>query len=368
MQWYLRLLAIFTLWVGILVLLGVKGMFMRDDGVAILPHGEQVWSIAFSGDGKMLASGSVEGTVKIWDSASLKLKWTLQGINSTVRSIAFPQQIPCNQLAAGGEMGRIIVWRIPSPTSSSPPEIQRTMKTKVTGVGGGVSSLIFVRGNRHLVVGGESVGVVDTWTGKYEWTLDEGRPHSVVGPISMTSDEKVFAFTWNMYKRQDEPEMRLWDSRTGHLISILRGVGYAGSYDSTAFSPDGRYLACGWEEGVDVWDVRKRTLRKKLGLPLLTTSEAVAFSHDGSLLAAAVTVGPFLTGVYARRVFLWDMRTLRRIRTIRFHSYYDYKHLQLHDWITSLAFSPVGDTLAAGCIEQDANGVFTGSVKVIRIK
>jgi WD40 repeat protein len=64
----------------------------------------------FSPDGTLLASGSNEGTVKIWDVATGNLLRTLEGHSSLIESVAFSPD--GNLLAAGGFAGRISIWGI----------------------------------------------------------------------------------------------------------------------------------------------------------------------------------------------------------------------------------------------------------------
>jgi len=77
-----------------------------------------VWSVAFSPDGKQIASGSYDRTIKLLDSQTRQLLRTLAGHNKAVWSVAFNPQ--GHTLASGSEDETIKIWQVSSLAAIAP--------------------------------------------------------------------------------------------------------------------------------------------------------------------------------------------------------------------------------------------------------
>src|SRR5947207_1864656 len=103
-------------WVlGLTLLLGalpVQAAVQPEMKATLKGHTDRVRSVAFSGDGKLLASGSVDQTVKLWDVATGKEKATLEGHLQAVRSVAFSKDDKL--LASGSWDNSIRLWEVAS--------------------------------------------------------------------------------------------------------------------------------------------------------------------------------------------------------------------------------------------------------------
>jgi WD40 repeat protein len=77
-------------------------------------HDDKVYSVAFHPGGRILASGSTDGTVKLWDVASGKNTATLRGHTDRVFSVAFSPDGRILATGAGRMDNSIKLWDIPA--------------------------------------------------------------------------------------------------------------------------------------------------------------------------------------------------------------------------------------------------------------
>ena len=243
-----------------------------------------VHSLAFSPDGKTLAAGSAGQSFRLWDVAS-GTATELKGHTDSVRSVAYSRD--GKTLASGSLDKTIKLWDV------------ATGKNTATFVGhaSGVDSVAFSPDGKTLASGSfdETVKLWNVATGKNTATLN-GHASMVVS-VAFSPDGKTLA------SGSFDKTIRLWDTTTGNNTATLEQD--AGLLDSLAFSPDGKTLASGSGDKVSgviwLWDManpRRVTVLKG------QTNEvhAVAFSPDGKILAS---------GSYDGTVKLWDVNTAK---------------------------------------------------------
>jgi WD40 repeat protein len=282
-------------------------------------------AVAFSPDGKLLASGSSsEGTVKLLDvSTGAEARGMDAGIG-IARSLAFS---PNGKLLAGagstgyggGAKGMIKLWEV-----STGAELRRIE----TGIHS-VNTVAFSPDGKLLVSAGRQ-NSVKLWvvsTGAALAALD-----GYFSPVAFSSDGSILA-TGN-----GDSTIKLWDLTTRSDVGALKG--HPDFVSSAAFSLDGKTLAAGSRDGtVRLWDVSTgglRTLKGHSG-----TVSSVAFSPEGKVLASGGVDGT---------VKLWEVSTVRELRSLK----------QGHDRPDSVAlvvFSPDGKILASG-------GSYSGTLKL----
>ena len=115
-----------------------------------LQHDIEVWAVAFSPDGKTLATGSSDSTVKLWDPITGVEKATLRGHAGHVKSMAFSPD--GKRLATGGDEGVVRLW--------DPATGQEVIA--LSGYSGPVASVAFSPDGDTLVSSGGD-GVIRFW-------------------------------------------------------------------------------------------------------------------------------------------------------------------------------------------------------------
>ena len=290
-------------------------------------HTSGVWSVTFSPDGHVLASGSNDQTIRLWDVGTGECLSTLQEHGSRVWSVAFSPQ--GTTLASGSDNLSVKLWDISTG---------RCIKT-LQGHTGRVYSVAFSPDGQTLASGShdQTVRCWDTSTGLCLKTLrgHSNRVMSVTFSPRVSPEAELhrqLAPQGTMLASgSDDFSVKLWDASTGECLSTLQEHG--SRVWSVAFSPQGTTLASGSDnQTVKLWDVGTgECLNTLQGHGSRIWS--VAFSPQGTTLAS---------GSDDLSVKLWDISTGRCIKTL-----YGYVN-----GVWSVAFSPDGQTLASGSHDQ----------------
>ena len=254
-------------------------------------HRDWVTFVAFSPDGKQLASASDDATVRLWDAATGAALQTLKGHGYRVTSVTFSPD--GKQLASASDDATVRLWDAATGAALQTLE----------GHGRGVTSVTFSPDGKQLASASDdaTVRLWDAATGAALQTLKGHR--DAVTSVAFSPDGKQLA------SASDDATVRLWDAATGAALQTLEGHGRR--VTSVAFSPDGKQLAsasasASGDATVRLWDAATGAALQTLeGHGRRVTS--VAFSPDGKQLASA-------SGDATVR--LWDAATGAALQTL----------------------------------------------------
>ncbi len=251
-----------------------------DDGTVILwdalshsllatltGHTQGVLGVAFSADGKWLASSSKDKTIHLWDVASRRDVRTLEGHTAPVWSVAFSPTQP--QLASGSEDGTIRIWDVASGN----------LVRQLDSPGEKIWNVAYSVDGAAIVAAGDRVRLWQAATGKAGLTLEASATPEGISYAYFSPDGRTLATAGK--------QLQLWDVQSGQLLRTFEG--HTAWVWSVAFSPDGQRLVSGSkDQTVRLWNAGTGELLQTYS-GHVGSANAVAFAPDGSTVASAGT-------------------------------------------------------------------------------
>jgi WD40 repeat protein len=300
-------------------------------------HTRMVIAVAFSPDSQRLATASWDGTAKLWDARSGKeLVPTLAGHTKEVWFVAFSPD--GQRLATAGEDRLAKVW------DARTGQLLFNLK----GHTAGVACVAFSPDGQRIATASmdSTAKVWDARTGRFLFDL-KGHIDWVLG-VAFSPDSRRLATAGF-----DDHTAKIWDTVTGQELLTLTAVGgdVRRGPRNVVFSPDGQRLATAedLDRTAEVWDARplpEHLARRAHPGPVY----GVAFSPDGRHLATGSE----------QTVRIWDAATGRELLPPREHP----------GAVLSVAFSPDGERLAgagtSGTRNEDGRNIKVWDVRTGR--
>jgi WD40 repeat protein len=268
-------------------------------------HSNVIQSVAISADSAILASGSSDKTIKVWDLGTGELRHTLTGHSLCIFSLAIS---PDGQTLASCADKTTKIWDLKTG------KLLRNLN-HLKSVG---SVAISSEGQIFAIGGNKTIKIWNPHTGEWPRTFSEELGY--VGSVAISPDGNTLA------SGSTENIIKIWNLHTGQLLHQL--TGHSDTVRSLAISPDGKTLVSGSvDKTVKIWDLSTAGFIRTL-FEQSRKVNSVAISPDGYTLAISgygvINILNILTG--------------EKLFTLS----------DISGWVNSIAISLDGRTLAAG--------------------
>jgi len=284
-------------------------------------HRDSVLAVAFSPDGKWLASGGKDSTIRIWNTRTWESSEPIEVPPHRVIALAFsPDSATLASSWSDSDDVEVRLWSVATgkPTGA------------IGRPNGGNFAILFTSDGKTIISGGfdRTIRFYDIATGKEKSSIPNVIEVFIRG-LSLSRDETVIVSggrdsvrLWDVATGKEIPsrlppricptflpsgkELIGWDYQTGRAVlsDVPRGehlypwLAHEGVIEGLGLSPDGRYAATGGKDGVKLWNVADQSsvvpLRGHRGAVF-----AACFTRDGKHLAT--------TGMDDFTVRIWDM-------------------------------------------------------------
>ncbi|MDY6805984.1 MAG: WD40 repeat domain-containing protein [Cyanobacteriota bacterium] len=277
----------------------------------LLGHNSWIYTVAIAPDGETVASGSYDGSIKIWHLSAGGLIRTLDAHSDAIASLAISSD--GETLVSGSWDDCIKIWNLPSAT------LTRTINLRADDV-----KAVAIAPDGKTVAAGTYSGVIKLWNSKTGTQTGEFKHSGPVTSVAIGPQGKYLA------SGSRNGTVKIWEIETGWELTL---EGHKKAVWAIAFSPDGQTLASGGgDRAVKLWQV-------ETGEKISTFKEhskavySVAFSPDGQTLAS---------GSYDRQIHVWQPNTKKLLESFVGHG----------KAVWSVGFTPDGESVVSGSADR----------------
>jgi WD40 repeat protein len=258
---------------------------------------DKVMSVAFGPDGHQIASAGMDRTIRIWNSKGDSLRVISSGHTNTVFAVAYDRD---GRLVSASADARVKVWD---------PVTGREL-LDFAGHSGPVEGVAFSLDGKHVASA--------SWdTSIRVWNAESHR--DAIAAIAFSPDGGKLA-TGSLDKT-----VKIWDTETGHELATL--APFPDDITHVTFSRDGKLLAVSSGGKSGIWNVATKSL--VLNLPTDSVVNGISFNAAGTQA---------VTGDEGGHVLLWELKAGVNARTLGLHA----------DQVNTVMFSPDGTLIASG--------------------
>ena len=303
---------------GRMVVTGCEDIVLWDADtrtiLARFEHTDNVWSLAFSRDGRWLVSTHGDGAILLWDITERKRVASFNEHTDSVNALAFSPD--GNRVASSGKDQSLIIWNAKSG------------KKEATLILDEHSPIKYGEGITNITFSDEGMSLVGVSTPQVLLSNIASRQTREIFTLDIKKGEYIYAVSTDLrwiatqravYKFEGGEQVAEFDSRIAEPPPSINAM---------AFSPDGRWLLRASFSGeVYVWDTQDWRLAGETNITDARLGK-LAFSPDGKM---------FVTGSIDGEVRLWQTWPLRQLGLLGNHQ----------SIVLSLAFSPDGSEVVS---------------------
>ena len=327
----------------------------------LIGHTSIIKGIDFSHDAKTLVSSADDGTIRFWEVETGTLKKTITDHAVRVVSVLFS---PDGKTIAGTKRdGTIDLWNVAT----------KEKKNTIKGLPDEFDHLVFNTKGQIIACGNGSLSIWDPDKLERKKILNEYNQRIYClaiaqdGKTIATAHENSNIILWNSHtgktkailtehndivynvafspdskilaSASDDNTIRLWDVKTGREDKILNG--HKNGVRSLAFGPEGKILTSGDHDKIIIlWDIKDGSIIKKIYGHEYPVL-CLSFSSDGELLASSD---------HGKNIYLWDPNSGALKRTLKGHT----------NSVRNITFSPDAKTLVSS---SDDGTILIWSIK-----